>query len=156
MPMSESYCLFQRRLSRGGIIYGTLFLVSAIASGLAILIPGYRAWAAVLFLSGFVCGMGAWHVGGRQRTAWKVRTNPRVVYWAHLTGTRTFGGLSAKLLTAELGSLVVHLRDGSQLDIDLPPKDLEEILAWLKEENPFLRCGPYDGPDTAQQGGETP
>ena len=45
-------------------------------------------------------------------------------------------------------SLTFHLKDGTQVTIDgVSLNASEEILAWLKAENPSLRWGPYDDSD---------
>ena len=138
MQTPESYRLFLRRLYRGRIIMVALFLVLAIAGGLTFLLPGYRGWAAFFWLSDSLCLMGRWHVGARYMAAVQVCSNPQIVYWVH-SGTPML-----PMLRGWLGTLMLHLRDGTQLEIEVPPKNLEEVIAWLKEKNPSLRCGPYE------------
>lgn len=130
------------------IILKILFLVSGVAFGLALVIPGYKFWSVIPLLSIFLCAIGRPYLTERYITSWKVRTNPQIVYWACSMGVWNHGWVGTIMgIGAKVESLALHLRNGIRFDIDLPPKDVEEILAWLKEENPPLRCGPYDGPD---------
>ena len=38
----------------------------------------------------------------------------------------------------------MHLRDGSELEVDLPPAEMRAFTAWLSERNPDMRWGAYD------------
>jgi hypothetical protein len=151
MEQPEAYCLFMRRVRRGAIIFKILSLVFTGVAGLALATPGLRPWAAAAFLLGVCCLLGVRHVGGRYISARKVSENPQIVYWAH--PTRPFESLSNDAIE-ECKLLLLHLRHGTQLEINLPPAEMRNFVAWLKERNSSMRWGAYDdlGSTTKSEG----
>ena len=120
-----------------------LRMICLALSGVAFYLGTY-SWALLAFLATVGCSLLLVHVGGRGVSAWKVSTNPKIVYWAHST-TRDEKKFDAPI--ADCPHVTLHLRDGTHLDIDLAPADMRIFVAWLTEHNPSIRCGRYDDLD---------
>jgi hypothetical protein len=146
MQLPETYRSFMRRVRRGGIVLRILSLVFIGLGGLALATPGFRPWTAAAFLLAVSCLLGVRHVGSRYVSAWKVSENPQIVYWAHPT-TRHEHLADGAIQECEL--LTLHLRDGTQFELGLPPGDMRDFVTWLSERNASVRFGAYDQPDPA-------
>jgi hypothetical protein len=123
------------------MIFGALFAVLCACSGLA-LAEKQTAWAVAAFEAAILVGLGFRHVRSRDISARKISDNPQLVYWAHPT---VIPANEQWLLTnTTVQSLSLHLRDGSQFDACLSPKEMESFIGWLKCQNPTIRMGAYD------------
>ena len=132
---------FVRRVRRGVIIFQALGLASAAFTGFELLRPGCRSWAASSFLAALLFGLARNHIRGRYFSARKVSENPEIVYWGHAT-TRFEHFSSEEIKGCRI--LTLHLRDGTQLEIDLPPAEMCNFVAWLRIQNLSMRWGSYD------------
>jgi hypothetical protein len=143
LQIPDSLQTFLRRLHRGALILRILWLFLMALAVLALILSAFL-WAALAFLLVMACVLLGIHVSRRYLVAWKVATNPQWVYWAHATPGFD-RSLDAPL--SDCSHLTLHLRDGSFLQIDLPPISINELVAWLTEHNPSVRCGRYDDLD---------
>ncbi len=141
MHAQEVYRLLVRRIRRGIIIFGVLSIVLCISSGLA-LASKQTAWSVAAFVAAILVGLGFRHVRSRDILARKISTHPQLVYWAHPTVIPANEQWLLKNTTVQ--SLSLHLRDGSQFDACLSPKEMESFIGWLKCQNPSIRIGAYD------------
>jgi len=141
MQAQEVYRLLVRRVRRGIIIFGVLFVVLCISSGLASA-EKQRAWAVAAFVAAILVGLGFRHVRSRDISARKISANPQIVYWAHPTVIPANEQWLLSQTTVQ--SLSLHLRDGSQFDACLSPKEMESFITWLRQSNPSIRFGAYD------------
>jgi hypothetical protein len=141
MPAQEVYRLLVRRIRRGFIIFGVLSVVLCMGSGLA-WADGQTAWAVAAFIAAILVGLGFRHVRSRDISARKVSANPQIVYWAHPTVIPANEQWLLRHTTVQ--SLSLHLRDGTQFDACLSPKEMESFIAWLRQSNPEVRLGAYD------------
>jgi len=90
--------------------------------------------AAILF------AMGMNHVRNRYIAARKVSDNPQLVYWAQpTTNAHTAVGKAN-----DCKILILHLRDGTQIEVGLPPAEMRKCIEWLTVQNPSIRLGAYD------------
>lgn len=137
----QGYQIFLRRISRGILLFRVLWLAFMGLSALAFAIPEYRHWTIICFLLSVIFAVAMNHVSKRHISAWKVSDNPKLVYWAYPT---TNDGSFSNFAQEKYKGVTLHLRDGCQLDVDLPPKELQAFLNWLKEENHSIRWGNYD------------
>jgi hypothetical protein len=55
------------------------------------------------------------HVGRRYISAWKVAENPQIVYWGHSINQQ---GQATDLVVTESNKLKLHLKDGTQLNVE--------------------------------------
>jgi hypothetical protein len=140
MELPKGYCLFIRRLRRGGIIFRVLWIVLIALTGFSLIGP-YWGWTVAAFTVGVQCMMGMRHVGERYVAASKASENPQIIYWAHPSTPHEHLSDDAmddcKLIT-------LHLRDGHQFEVGLPSEEMRDFIAWLKERNPSIRWGKYD------------
>src|SRR5580698_10568023 len=138
MEIPEGYQLFLRRGPRGIMIFGILRIVSAVFGGVALTIPGYRAWAVASILAYGLFSVGLHHVRGWYVSARKVSENPQLVYWAHPTAVRQHLS-SAAIQNCKL--LTLHLRDGTQFEVGarMSQKEIRSFIAWLSESNSSIR-----------------
>jgi hypothetical protein len=141
MQAQEIYRLLVRRIRRGIVVFGALFVGLCIASGLA-LADRHTAWAAAAFVAAVLAGLGFRHVRSRDISARKISANAKIVYWAHPTVIPANEQWTLRYTTVQ--SLSLHLRDGSQFDACLSPKEMESFIAWLRQSNPSIRFGAYD------------
>ena len=141
MQAQEVYRLLVRRIRRGVIIFGTLSVVLCVSSGVA-LANKHTVWAAAAFAWAILAGGGFRHVRNRDLSARKISDNPQIVYWAHPTVIPANQRWLLRYATWQ--SLSLHLRDGSQFDACLSPKEMESFVIWLKCQNPSFRMGDYD------------
>lgn len=145
MQAQEVYSLLVRRIRRGIVIFGGLFVVLCIASGL--LASRHTAWAAAAFVAAILMGLGFRHVRSRDTSARKIAADPQIVYWAHPTVIPASDQWCLRYATVQ--SLSLHLRDGTQFDACLSPKEMESFTAWLRQSNPSVRFGAYDTTTTS-------
>ena len=146
MEPPKGYGLIIRRTRRGLILFPILWIAVAVFGGIMGVKPGHRVWAVAALPFCVLIGLAGHQVRRRHISAWKVSKNPRIVYWAHPTTVRE------RLSEEEIGDcklLMLHLRDGWDLEVNFPQTDMREFIAWLKEENPSMRWGPYDSVDSA-------
>jgi len=148
MKEPEAYHRFKRRIRRGVVFFHMLWIVSVVFAGVTLVTPGRRCWAVSGLLMGILSGLAARQVRERYISARKVSENPQVVYWAH--PTRPFVRFSSEKVE-ECKLLTLHLKDGTQLEVDLPPEDMGTFIAWLKESNPFIRWGPYENHSASEK-----
>jgi len=141
MKEPRVYSHFKRRIRRGIVFFHILWFVSVAFGGVMLVTPGRRCWAVVGLLMGILSGLAGRHVRERYISVRKVSENPQIVYWAH--PSRPFERLSNEKIE-ECKQLILHLKDGTQVEVDLPPAEMGEFIAWLKENNPSIRWGPYD------------
>jgi hypothetical protein len=94
--------------------------------------------AALLFFLGFN------HLREQFVAALKVSQDPQIVYWAH---SRELPRRVARYGMKDYKVLTLHLRDGHQCEVNLPSDDLLKFTNWLRERNPSVRWGSYDGFD---------
>jgi hypothetical protein len=143
VQIPDSLQAFLRKLRRGALILRILWMFLIALSALALILNAWL-WSLLAFLTVIACVLLGIHVSRRYLAAWKVSTNPQWVYWVHATPGFD-RSLDAPI--ADCSHLTLHLRDGSFLQIDLPPNSINELVVWLVEHNPTLRCGPYDDLD---------
>jgi hypothetical protein len=141
MQAQEVYRLLVRRIRRGTVIFGALSVVLCIGSGLA-LANRHTAWAVAAFVAAILVGLGFRHVRSRDISARKISANPQIVYWARPTVIPA--NEQWLLRNTSVQSLSLHLRDGSQFDACLSPREMESFVAWLRQSNPSIRLGAYD------------
>jgi hypothetical protein len=122
-------------------IFPGLFLISIGFGGWAATVRPYRPWGAAAFLAGVLFGLGHWHVRKRHVAAWKIAKNPQLVYWAHAVDRH---GYFSEEESRECPRLLLHTRDGSELEGDLPRPEMRAFTAWLTASNPAVRWGAYD------------
>ena len=135
------YLLLARRIRRGMLIFHALFVLALVLFAVALAVPGQRAWGGACYLLALFCWLGVVHVRKRNNAAWKVAHRPHLVYWAHPVDRKNFLiGSEAKDCTL----LQLHLRDGAQFEVGLPPDDMRSFVDWLREQNPTVRWGAYD------------
>ena len=77
-------------------------------------------------------------------SAWTVSQTPQIVYWAR---SRELPRRVARYGMKDYKVLTLHLRDGHQCEVNLPSDDLLKFTNWLRERNPSVRWGSYDGFD---------
>ena len=142
MQSSEVYYLLVRRIRRGLVIFTILWFASVIVTCiLALIVPGGRPWAVTAFLASIYIYLGRDHVGKRHISALRVSEYPQVVYWAHPTsGHQAFSNDAMHDCTL----IMLHLRDGTEFEVRLPPEQMRAFIAWLVERNPSVRLGAYD------------
>ena len=85
--------------------------------------------------------LGMQHVRARHISAWKVFENPQIVYWAHST-TRHQHLADEAIRDCRL--LTLHLRDGRQFEVGLPPAEMRNFIDWLTERNPSVQWSAFD------------
>jgi hypothetical protein len=142
MQPPEVFRLLTRKIRRGGIMFRILWLVSLGCTGAALFVPGFRSWAVAGFLASMLFMLGWIHVRGRYLSALAVSEHPQLVYWAHPTRAKDNRVSDDAINDCKLFTL--HLRDGTQFQAHLSAKDTSNFIAWLKEQNPSVRFGPYD------------
>lgn len=147
MERPKEFILFVRRLRRGALLFRILWLSSIGLTGLALLLPEHRYLAIGIFPLAILFALGMEHVSKRHISAWKVSKDPNLVYWVHPTSKHE-SAINDSM--EDCKSLTLHLRDGCQFEVDLPPSDIRTFLAWLKEENPAVRWGNYDATDSQE------
>ena len=138
MESSELDRFLTRRFRRGLVIFSILWLISVGWAGQTLVASGNRAWAVAAFFAAMLSGLGFQHVRKGFIVAKRVSANPKIVYWAHSSGLRL------PLSTKSQNFFILHLRDGSQLEVLLPEAEMTKFIDWLKEQNPSVRMGPYD------------
>ena len=141
MEQPKAYRSFIRRVRCGVFLFQILTLASPVFGAWALATPGCRSWAAVCFLVALLFGLARNQVRGRYISARKVSETPQIVYWAH--PTRPFEPRSNETI-GECKLLMLHLQDGTQLEVDLPPAEMCRLIDWLTEKNPSIRLGVYD------------
>ncbi len=141
MQAQEVYRLLVRRIRRGIIIFGALSAILCMASAFASA-NRHTGWAAAAFVAAVLVGLGFRHVRNRDISARKISANPKIVYWAHPTVIPANEQWLLRNTTVQ--SLSLHLRDGSQFDACLSPREMEDFIAWLRDSNPGIRLGAYD------------
>src|SRR5438045_720929 len=129
MQAQEVYRLLVRRIRRGVIIFGALSVVLCISSALAVA-NKQTAWAVAAFVAAILVGLGFLHVRSRDISARKISGNPQIVYWVHPTAIPPNEQWLLRYTTVQ--SLSLHLRDGSQFDACLSPKEMESFITWLR------------------------
>jgi len=144
MNPPRAYQLLLRRAYRGRVLFSAISLTLAIFTGLALVLPEYRCWSVSAFLGALLFSMGARIVHQRYTVALKVRKNPKAVFWAH--STRIEDKLLSKEPITDCNIAILHLRDGSQLEVNLQPAEMHAFVAWLKEQNSSIKLGSYDEP----------
>jgi hypothetical protein len=85
------------------------------------------------------------HAGVRYFGAYKVCTQTEIVYWIHPTKALidvSDGAVSGTMEDSNL--FVLHLRDGTQLELSIPSEDVGSFVIWLKKHNPSVRVGNYE------------
>jgi hypothetical protein len=138
METSEVVRLLTRRFRRGLVIFPTLWLALVVFAGQTLIASRNRPWGVAAFITAILIGLGFHQVRKGFVLAKKVSANPRIVYWAHSSSQRL------PFSTNSLNYFMLHLRDGCQLEVHLPPTEMAKFIDWLKEQNPSVRLGPYD------------
>lgn len=141
MDTTQIHHMLTRNIRRGLIIFSILKLISIIFCGFALVTDGLRPWAAVSFMASIIFLLGFIHVQKRGIAAWKVSQDPQIVYWAHPSTAHE--PLSSNSIL-ECRILTLHLRDATQLEVNLPLEQMHSFIAWLKEHNSTIRWGSYD------------
>lgn len=137
----NSYAVFLRRLARGVIILRILWIfLVAISAIMAFLLYEY-GWSAAAFLASACIMFAILSVNKRFSLAAELSSNPLIVYWVHPSNQNS---PYADQLPIECSTIKLHLRNGCDLEVDLPLKDMREFLAWLRKQNPSIRVGPYE------------
>jgi hypothetical protein len=148
MESPSGYLSFMRRVRRGAILFQVLWLAASGLSGWALVSPGRRYLAIPGLSAAVLFVLAGTLVRRRYSSALKVAQNPQLVYWAHPID-RT-GHIASNSLD-DCRDLSLHLRDGRQFEVDLPSQDMRSFVAWLKEQNPSVRLGSYDGRDSTTE-----
>jgi hypothetical protein len=146
MQPPEISRLLTRWFYRRVIIFKIMQLVTCGCAGAAFLLPGGWRWAIGIFLICVLFTIGWAKARGGYLSARKVFQNPQFVYWAHPANPKDSRVSAEPVNGCKL--LTLHLRDGTQFQPYLSAKDMPTFIAWLKEQNPSVRLGPYD--DDAQ------
>ncbi len=146
MQPPEVYRLLSRRVRRGEIIFGVLSFV-LYASSVAALVTGRGSLAFGTFPAGLLCGLALQHVRDRNASARIVSENPHLVFWAHPTVIPYHNRWLFRF--TRLHFLMLHLRDGKQFEAGLSPGEMRSFVAWLTEQNPSVRMGDYDHPQSS-------
>jgi hypothetical protein len=141
MEPNEIYRLLSRRMRRGVIIFGTLFVVLCISCGLAFA-DKQTSWAVASFVTAILMGLAFRHVRSRDTAARKIASNPHLVFWAHPTVIPANQQWLLRYTTVQ--SLSLHLRDGGQFDACLSSNEMETFISWLMAQNPSIRMGAFD------------
>jgi hypothetical protein len=106
--------------------------------------PGCRPWVVAAVLASILFYLALSLVRKGISLAWNVSEKPQLVYWAQpSTLSEKF---SPDLIDFKF--LTLHLRNGRQLEVHLPPTEMRELITWLKDRNPSVRLGPYDSLDS--------
>lgn len=142
MQSPEVFRLLTRKIHRGAIGSRILSIVSMICACVAIPFPGGLPWAIAAFFVSLLFVVLWVHVRGRGLEAFKVSENPKLVYWAHPTGSSD--GLVSIEAVERCTLLTLHLRDGSHFQARLSRDEMDRFILWLKERNPSIRWGFYD------------
>ena len=141
MDSSQIHSMLTRNIRRGLIIFPILKLIAIVFCVIALMTDGLRPWAALSFVASIIFFVGFNNVRKRAKAAEKVSRDPQIVYWAHpSTGHEPLSGNSIH----ECRILTLHLRDATQLEVNLPLKQMHSFIAWLKEKNSTIRWGFYD------------
>lgn len=141
MDSTQIHRMLTRNIRRGLIIFSILKLISIVFCVFALMTDGLRPWAALSFVASIIFLLGFVHVQKRARAAVKVSRDPQIVYWAHPS---TAHEPLASNSIHECKILTLHLRDATQLEVNLPLEQVHSFVAWLKEHNSTIRWGSYD------------
>jgi hypothetical protein len=141
MQPSDVYSLLTRRIRRGLIVFSILRFASIGAAVWALVTPGNRPWGVSAFLLSILFHLGGNTVWKQNVSAWKISGDPGLVYWAHPNDLRQPCSPSA---TIKFRFLTLHLRDGQQFEVNLPPAEMQIFMKWLNERNPTMRWGAFD------------
>lgn len=141
MQPTEIFRLLTRQMPKRVIVFQFCSLAFMACSFSALVSWRSISWAVASFLASFLLIL-AW-VLLRQKciVAWKVSNNPELVYWAH---SHDLPLRIARFGMNDYKVFKLHLRDGEQIEVNLPPDDLQTITAWLSERNSSVRWGAYD------------
>ena len=139
MRSCEVYPLLSHRIRRGLVIWAILSSASVIV--LLVASTQSAPWAISAFLIGIYCFVASLHVRRRNAQAYLVSMNPQLVYWAHPTSPHA--SLSEESVS-ECRLLMLHLRDGTQFEVSLPPEKMQSFVSWLVAENSTVKVGSYD------------
>ncbi len=141
----DIYRQLSRRPRRGRVVFGTLSLAFAALGGAALATGGSGALAALIV--GLLFGLGYLHVRERDDSARRIAEGPHSVFWVHASTIPLQNPWLFSLTT--LSFVVLHLRDGRQFEVALPPDEMEHFIQWLRQQNPSVRLGAYDGASQA-------
>lgn len=136
--------LIGHRFRRGMIICRVIGVVTVGFAGALVMTPGAWPWAIIAFIIANIFIVAHVLIGQKYLSAWKICENAGIVYWAHATDRHQ--KVSAVAVT-ECNFLTVHLRDGTECEVALPPKKMGKFVDWLKQRNPLIRWGAYDASD---------
>lgn len=142
--------MLTRDIRRGLIIFSTLRLISIVFCVFAFMTDGLRPWAALSFIASVIFMLSVNHVQKRAIAAEKVSRDPQIVYWAHPTTAHE--PLSSNSIH-ECRLLMLHLRDATQLEVNLPLKQMHSFITWLEEHNSTIRWGSYDRDNVRERNG---
>jgi hypothetical protein len=142
MDSTQIYRILTQKIRRGILIFYVLKIISMVACVYLLITDGVGPWVALYFVAVVISYVSIGHVRKRAIAATKVSQDPQIVYWAHPSTPHE--PLSSNSIH-ECTILTLHLRDGTQLEVNLPLKQMNDFIAWLKEHNSTIRWGPYDG-----------
>jgi hypothetical protein len=145
MQPSEVYRLLTRQMPKRVIIFQLCSLAFMVCSATALFSWRSFSWAIAAFLTSFLFIVGWVLMRQKCVAAWKASENPKIVYWAQ---TRELPRRVARYGMRDYKVLTLHLRDGHQCEVNLPPDDLRKFTNWLSERNPSVRWGAYDDLDS--------
>jgi hypothetical protein len=144
MNADEVRQLLQQRIVRGLIIFRGSCLVLTLGAAAALILPPSRPWTLSLMLGAWLAYLGWHHVRERYFRVHEVLEDPAIVYWVHASPD-VKRDLNDSPETC--GRLRLHLRNGNDLDVQFHPSKMRGFLAWLRQNNPSIRWGSYDGLD---------
>jgi len=148
LQLPEGFRILICHLRRGVIICQFLSYVFIGCAAGTLVFHGGISWAITAFIMSLVCRLNVvLHVGRRYISAWKAAENPQIVYWVHSINPKRQGQIT-NISVTESKNLKLHLKDGMHLEIDsgrgISQAHLRDIIFWLRERNPSVRCGDYD------------
>lgn len=137
--------MIARRLRRGFVLFRILYLASAVVAGVALIVPGGCPWAIAAFAAGILFYFFWSEAGKHGLNAQNVCQNPQLVYWVHPVAYPVLQrNLFRRSAENRRQYMLLHLRDGTELEVTLLPDQMEMFIDWLTERNPSVRIGDYD------------
>ena len=138
MQPTEVFLLLTRQMPKRVIFFQFCSLALMACSVTALFSWHSLSWAIASFLASLLFIIGWVLMRQKCNAAWKISNNPQMVYWAH---SRALPPRIARYVMKDYRVLTLHLRDGVQLDVNLPLHDLSKFSSWISERNPSVRWG---------------
>jgi hypothetical protein len=129
------------------VIFPTLCIAAMVTGGFCMTSRHRVPWLITAWLLATCLLLAYRHVRIRHYIGRQVSNNPGLVYWAHTSSSQD---PSPDVDVSNSTLIVLHLRNGTQLEVGLPIDEMRTLITWLRIRNPSIRWGSYDSAEITE------